>query len=227
MQVSKYKSNEAKRFQFYGSRLVVNQIESGNEYKKLVKVYQIIFIDDVIEEEFICYYQSKSQNNKIEKDNLVTKIYVCLPYINRLVKEKGVEALNDFEKVCYLFKNNINNDILQVTDKVEGTDHTTMDKYNEFPKETKLWSWAQAIEDGARYYDSKMSESYEEGVEEGTVQGKEKERIVMAKRLVSKKYQMEDVSWLDTLTRKQVDAVFDYVLEIDDVIVFKQKIIEV
>lgn len=98
-----------------------------------------------------------------------------------------------------------------------------LDKYNEFPKETELYSWALALEDNERYFDFKMNESYEEGM----VKGKEEERLAVAKRLVSKKYQVEDVTWLDTLTSKQVDAIFDYVLEIEDVSVFKQKILEV
>ena len=123
-----------------------------------------------------------------------------------------------------------------MTDKIERMDNRIMDeheefsmtkilldKYNEFPKETELYSWALALEDNERYFDFKMNESYEEGM----VKGKEEERLAVAKRLVSKKYQVEDVTWLDTLTSKQVDAIFDYVLEIEDVSVFKQKILEV
>lgn len=215
MQVSQYHEEEAKRFQYYGTRLIANQISSGNEYEKLVKVYQIIFIDDVFSNgNFINTYQFKNQNNEIEEDNLITRIYVHLPVINRIVKEKGMEGLSDFERVCYLFKNNRNDAILEVTK--EGMAKILMEKYEGFPDARVVWSIAQAVEDGETYARTRINRGYRDGKAAGKVE--------TAKKVIQKKYQVEADSWVEGLSEGQIESMLDVIFEEDDFAVFKKKI---
>ena len=41
------------------------------------------------------------------KEPLLHRIYIQLPMIDEIAKEKGMEAMNDFEQVCYLFKKDV------------------------------------------------------------------------------------------------------------------------
>ena len=46
MHIAGYSNSEAVRFQFYGARLLVEQLDIDEKYNELRPIYQIIFIND-------------------------------------------------------------------------------------------------------------------------------------------------------------------------------------
>lgn len=222
MQVSNYTLEEAKRFQFYGSRLISNQDIRGERYGNLLPVIQIIFIDDVSKtnSNLINCYQSMDQEHIVEMNNLVTRYFIHLPIINEIVKEKGIEDLSEFEKVCYLFKNNLDDAIIKATKKTEGMARILIDRYNEFPQEKQLWSWAMAREDERKAVASRIEESRREGIKEGKEEGI-KEVLYMA---IKEKYHQDASAWLQEVTPVQASQIMSALIKTDDFEIFKQTV---
>ncbi len=120
MQVSTLDEFMQKRFQLYGARGLSEQLSSGDDYRKLKKVYQIIFIKDIFDKDrlFDCF-TSKNDFGEEEPFNLIHRYYVYMPYINEIAKTKSFEEFTDFEKMVYIYQNNLEFDILEVE---KGTD---------------------------------------------------------------------------------------------------------
>ncbi len=59
--------------------------------KNINHVYQIIFIDDIDKANLKLYdcYESRNEEGKLEKYNLLTRVYVQMPYINLIKKQKN------------------------------------------------------------------------------------------------------------------------------------------
>ena len=96
----------------------------GHHYyqdRKLSKKYQscsirIIFIDDIDKVNLKLYdrYESRNKEGKLEKYNLLTRIYVQMPYINLIKKQKKLEEFSEVEKGIYIFENGITDDIIKL-----------------------------------------------------------------------------------------------------------------
>ena len=71
------------------------------------------------------------------------RIYIYLPEINAIVKRKGFEKLNDFEQLCFLFKNNDEDGILKTEERLVKK---VMEKYRKFQDAEDLWSIAMATQ---------------------------------------------------------------------------------
>lgn len=226
MQVSKYNVHYAKRFQYYSSRLITDQPLSGIKYSTLVTTYQIIFIDDVAKNchQLVSRYTLKDEQGKEIMGNLTHQIYVYLPIVNEIVKDKGIEQLNEFEKLCYLFKNNRDDAIIKATKDTEGMAKILMEKYDEFAKEKELYTLARALEDGRLDMEARIADGHDEGVEEGLKQGMEQGQLTMAKKAIKKRYQQDATDWLTTLSFKQLDNIMDILLEVTDYTIFKQEV---
>ena len=68
------------------------QEKEGDDYQKNINhVYQIIFIDDIDKANLKLYdcYESRNEEGKLEKYNLLTRVYVQMPYINLIKKQKN------------------------------------------------------------------------------------------------------------------------------------------
>ena len=79
MQNSAFSKEHYYHFYTYGSALLVSQVEEGKEYLETINpVYQIIFIDDIDEDnlKLIDTYRSADADGNIEKHNLITRSYV-------------------------------------------------------------------------------------------------------------------------------------------------------
>ncbi|MCB6602594.1 Rpn family recombination-promoting nuclease/putative transposase, partial [Erysipelatoclostridium ramosum] len=132
MQTTYSKKSELKRFELYGARMLSNQLDSGEKYYELLPVYQIIFLDSYAEHtrKLIDAYQMRNEEGEVEsKRSLMRRIYIYLPEINAIVKRKGFEKLNDFEQLCYLFKNNDEDGILKTEERLVKK---VMEKYRKF-----------------------------------------------------------------------------------------------
>ncbi|MBS5044243.1 MAG: PD-(D/E)XK nuclease family transposase [Erysipelotrichaceae bacterium] len=115
MQTTYSKKSEMKRFEFYGARMLSNQVISGGKYQNLLPVFQIIFIDSYADHSrrLIDSYQMRNEQGAVESSHpLMKRIYIYLPEIDVIARKKGFANMTDFEQLClvlpsgYLFKNN-------------------------------------------------------------------------------------------------------------------------
>ena len=105
MQMAGSSNSESTRFQFYGARLLVEQIDTGEKYHQLRPVYQIIFINED-DDRLIKEYAFRDDQGEVEKSNLNYRYFIKMRHIDKLIKEKGIAGLDDLERLCYLFIKN-------------------------------------------------------------------------------------------------------------------------
>ena len=171
MQTTYSKQSELKRFELYGARMLSNQLDSGDRYYDLLPVYQIIFLDSYAEhtKKLIDAYQMRNAEGEVEsKRSLMKRIYIYLPEIDAIVKRKGFEKLNDFEQLCYLFKNNDKDGILKTEERLVKK---VMEKYKKFHDAEDLWSIAMATQIQEQREKNAILDSFKDGVEQGIEQG--------------------------------------------------------
>ena len=115
------------------------------------------------------------------KEPLLHRIYIQLPMIDEIAKEKGMEAMNDFEQVCYLFKNNANHAILKTKERLV---RKLMEKHEKFKDDEGLWSLAM----------SRL------GLEEGNRLG----TLNLLAMQIKQKFAIDAKAWLSTLSLSQL-----------------------
>ena len=205
--------SEYRRFLMYGAQSITRQLKRGQDYELLKPVYQIIFIDAFAfnNDNLVNTYVFKNQEGMVESDKpLITRIFIHLPAINHIAKHKTIEEMDEFELLCYLFKNEGNSAILK---SKKGLVKTIMEKYLEMQEDEQLFTYAEQhtmIQWGIDY--QKM-EKYEEGMEKGKKQGKKEATIHLLSQLISKKYDEDASTWLSTLSDEQLSNVSDNLLE--------------
>src|SRR5699024_9240752 len=136
-------------------------------------VYQIIFINDVDSDNLTLYdtYQSRNEKGKLEKNNLTTRVYVQLPYINVIKQYQGLDKFNELELALYIFANGITDDIMGLEKmKVIGIMKDKMERFNQ-DEELRLAAYNRELNIQAK--NSEMKANYLRGKEEGIEIGKE------------------------------------------------------
>ena len=178
MQMSGNRNAVAKRFEYYGAKILANQIEEGMDYDILKPVYQIIFLDSYApnNHDLVDAYQMYNEKGQIESNhNLLHRTYIHLPVINDIAKEKNIEAMSSFEKVVYLFKNNKDSVIMKTEEKVV---RLLMEKYEAMKKDKPVFTLAQSIEMGEwqtrMILEENRKEAFQEGEEKGIKEGEKK-----------------------------------------------------
>ena len=223
MQTTYSKKSELKRFELYGARMLSNQLDNGEKYYELLPVYQIIFLDSYAEHtrKLIDAYQMRNEEGEVEsKRSLMRRIYIYLPEINAIVKRKGFEKLNDFEQLCYLFKNNDEDGILKTEERLVKK---VMEKYRKFHDAEDLWSIAMATQIQEQREKNAILDSYEDGVEQGIKQGikqgvergQEEGVRMLLRRQMESKYHEDCSAWLCSLTMEQLDLVSNLLFTCD------------
>ena len=99
--IEMFSKNQYQRFQIYGASLLSRQEKEEDDYQKNINhVYQIIFIDDIDKANLKLYdcYESRNEEGKLEKYNLLTRVYVQMPYINLIKKQKKLEEFSEIER---------------------------------------------------------------------------------------------------------------------------------
>ena len=211
MQTTYSKKSELKRFELYGARMLSNQLDNGEKYYELLPVYQIIFLDSYAEHtrKLIDTYQMRNEEGEVEsKRSLMRRIYIYLPEINAIVKRKGFEKLNDFEQLCYLFKNNDEDDILKTEERLVKK---VMEKYKKFHDAEDLWSIAMATQIQEQREKNAILDSFEDGVEQGQEEGVR----MLLRRQMESKYHEDCSAWLCSLTMEQLDLVSNLLFTCD------------
>ena len=66
-----------------------------------------------------------NEEGKLEKYNLLTRVYVQMPYINLIKKQKKLEEFSEIEKGIYIFENGITDDIIRLKEEMCIRDRLT------------------------------------------------------------------------------------------------------
>ncbi|NDO41437.1 hypothetical protein FMM66_03035 [[Clostridium] cocleatum] len=228
MQMAGNSSSESARFQFYGARLLVEQLDAGEKYNMLRPVYQIIFINDD-DDCLIRDYAYRDSKGRMEKGNLNYRYFIKMKHIEKILKEKEVKELSDLERLCYLFIKNEYTGIIK--EKEEDIIGMVIKMYNKFRNNEPMWSMANQLALARirteSFKDEYHSKGLEEGIEIGIKQGLEKGKKVMfemTKELIEGRYHQECREWIEGLSEKQLRLINKYIFEEDEFEAFKQRI---
>ncbi len=140
--------------------------------------------------------------------------------IDEIAKEKGMEAMNDFEQVCYLFKNNANHAILKTKERLV---RKLMEKHEKFKDDEGLWSLAMSRQMAEWREKNNLLDSYDEGkkkgLEEGTKLGLEEGNrlgtLNLLATLIKQKFAIDAKEWLSTLNLSQLYELSNKLLTCD------------
>ena len=199
--------------------MLSRQEKEGDDYQKNINhVYQIIFIDDIDKANLKLYdrYESRNEEGKLEKYNLLTRVYVQMPYINLIKKQKKLEEFSEIEKGIYIFENGITDDIIRLKEdnKVVEIMKEKIERFNQDEQlrdlayKRSLNRWANE-RDKQDMYEKGKEEGIEEGIKQGIIE-KSKEKT---KQLFNKYYPKEDDSILESLNNEQYDKIFEMILD--------------
>ena len=210
MQYSAFSKNQYQRFQIYGASLLSRQEKEGDDYQKNINhVYQIIFIDDIDKANLKLYdrYESRNEEGKLEKYNLLTRVYVQMPYINLIKKQKKLEEFSEIEKGIYIFENGITDDIIRLKEdnKVVEIMKEKIERFNQ-DEQLRDLAYKRSLNRWANERDKQ--DMYEKGKEEGIKQ----EKYNLIKQLFNKYYPKEDDGILENLNNEQYDKIFEMIL---------------
>ena len=199
--------------------MLSRQEKERDDYQKNINhVYQIIFIDDIDKANLKLYdrYESRNEEGKLEKYNLLTRVYVQMPYINLIKKQKKLEEFSEIEKGIYIFENGITDDIIRLKEdnKVVEIMKEKIERFNQDEQlrdmayKRSLNRWANE-RDKQDMYERGKEEGIEEGIKQGIIE-KSKEKT---KQLFNKHYPKEDDSILANLNNEQYDKIFEMILD--------------
>ena len=213
--IEMFSKNQYQRFQIYGASLLSRQEKEGNDYQKNINhVYQIIFIDDIDKANLKLYdrYESRNEEGKLEKYNLLTRVYVQMPYINLIKKQKKLEEFSEIEKGIYIFENGITDDIIRLKEdnKVVEIMKEKIERFNQ-DEQLRDMAYKRSLNCWANERDKQ--DMYEKGKEEGIKQGIEQGKYNLIKQLFNKYYPKEDDNILENLNNEQYDKIFEMILD--------------
>ena len=233
--IEMFSKNQYQRFQIYGASLLSRQEKEGNDYQKNINhVYQIIFIDNIDKANLKLYdrYESRNEEGKLEKYNLLTRVYVQMPYINLIKKQKKLEEFSEIEKGIYIFENGITDDIIRLKEdnKVVEIMKEKIDRFNQDEQlrdmayKRSLNRWANERDKQDMYEKGKeegikqgikqgIEQGLEMGIEQGVMQGIIERSKEKTKQLFNKYYPKEDDSILENLNNEQYDKIFEMILD--------------
>ena len=215
MQYSAFSKNQYQRFQIYGASLLSRQEKERDDYQENINhVYQIIFIDDIDKANLKLYdrYESRNEEGKPEKYNLLTRVYVQMPYINLIKKQKKLEEFSEIEKGIYIFENGITDDIIRLNEDNKVVE-IMKEKIERFNKDDQLRDMAYKRSLNRWANERDKQDMYEKGKEEGIEEGIKQEKYNLIKQLFNKYYPKEDDSILENLNSEQYDKIFEMILD--------------
>ena len=225
MQNSSFSVSQRHRFQLYGAKMLTYQEKKVKKYRYINPVYQIIFINDIDSDNLQLYdtYQSRNKEGKLEKNNLMNRVYVQVPYINVIKQYKELDEFSELELAIYIFANGITDDIMKLKEsKVIGIMKDKMERFNQ-DDELRLAAYNRELNIYA--HEMELEKSYQKGVEkgekdgmkkgikEGIEKGKKEEKEQLTLQLFKSRYPDEDSSFLNNLESENYDMVFKMLLE--------------
>ena len=215
------------RFQIYGARML--EVNRGDLlYSENVhEVYTILFVNDIDRDNLLLIdtYMPRNQLNHVRKYNLLTHHNIYLPFIDAVVREKGLKNLNALELAIYTLYHGITDDIMALNSEVVIMMKEKMDQFNEDEELVLAASKRQLVkiqhhQEKIRIRQEGKEEGLKEGLKEGLEKGKSEGELLKAKektlKLFNKLFPDENNQLL------QYDRIFDALLENKDLKMIKE-----
>ena len=185
------------------------------------EVYTILFVNDIDRDNLLLIdtYMPRNQLNHVRKYNLLTHHNVYLPFIDAVVREKGLKNLSKIELAIYTLYHGITDDIIALNSEVVIMMKEKMDQFNEDEELVLAASKRQLVK--IQHHQEKVrirQEGKEEGLKEGELL-KAKEKTL---KLFNKLFPDENNELLENLTLSQYDQIFDALLENEDLKTIKK-----
>ena len=207
------------RFQIYGARMMDHQVNRGDLlYSENVhEVYTILFVNDIDRDNLLLIdtYMPRNQLNHIRKYNLLTHHNIYLPFIDAVVREKGLKNLNALELAIYTLYHGITDDIMSLNSEVVIMMKEKMDQFNEDEELVLAASKRQLVK--IQHHQEKVRIRQEGKLEGELLKAKEK-----TLKLFNKLFLDENNELLENLTLLQYDQIFDALLENKDLKTIKK-----
>ena len=223
------------RFQIYGARMMDHQVNRGDLlYSENVhEVYTILFVNDIDRDNLLLIdtYMPRNQLNHVRKYNLLTHHNVYLPFIDAVVREKGLKNLNRIELAIYTLYHGITDDIMSLNSEVVIMMKEKMDQFNEDEELVLAASKRQLVkiqhhQEKVRIRQEGKEEGLKEGLEKGLEKGKSEGELLKAKEntlmLFNSKFPQEDKQLLENLTLSQYNNIFKALIENKDLQTIKE-----
>ena len=223
------------RFQIYGARMMDHQVNRGDIlYSENVhEVYTILFVNDIDRDNLLLIdtYMPRNQLGHIRKYNLLTHHNVYLPFIDAVVREKGLKNLNALELAIYTLYHGITDDIMSLNSEVVIMMKEKMDQFNEDEELVLAASKRQLVkiqhhQEKIRIRQEGKEEGLKEGLEKGLEKGKSEGELLKAKEntlmLFNSKFPQEDKQLLENLTLSQYNNIFKALIENKDLQTVKE-----
>ena len=219
------------RFQIYGARMMDHQVNRGDILysENIHEVYTILFVNDIDRDNLLLIdtYMPRNQLNHVRKYNLLTHHNIYLPFIDAVVREKGLKNLSKIELAIYTLYHGITDDIMSLNSEVVIMMKEKMDQFNEDEELVLAASKRQLVK--IQHHQEKIrirQEGKEEGLKEGLEKGKNEGELLKAKektlKLFNKLFPDENNELLENLTLSQYDQIFDVLLENKDLQMIKE-----
>ena len=203
------KKNIIERILYYWSRLYSRQIKSGEDYKILQKAIVILITDFKIEnlEELDYHSRWKIMEDKQRKKIILTqKLEIDIIELPKIIgKEKEQDNLLDW---LYFLENPKSE---RVTEKMKENENLKeavkkLDNLSEDEKMQRIADLRQkAIMDEKAIYEKGL----EVGIEKGIMEGSQKEKIEIAKKMLKLKIDKETIAEATGLTEQEIEKILD------------------
>ena len=203
------KKNIIERILYYWSRLYSRQIKSGEDYKILQKAIVILITDFKIEnlEELDYHSRWKIMEDKQGKKIILTqKLEIDIIELPKIIgKEKEQDNLLDW---LYFLENPKSE---RVTEKMKENENLKeavkkLDNLSEDERMQRIADLRQkAIMDEKTIYEKGL----EVGIEKGIMEGSQKEKIEIAKKMLELKIDKETIAEATGLTEQEIEKILN------------------
>ena len=203
------KKNIIERILYYWSRLYSRQIKSGEDYKILQKAIVILITDFKLEnlEELDYHSRWKIMEDKQGKKIILTqKLEIDIIELPKIIgKEKEQDNLLDW---LYFLENPKSE---RVTEKMKENENLKeavkkLDNLSEDERMQRIADLRQkAIMDEKAIYEKGL----EVGIEKGIMEGSQKEKIEIAKKMLELKIDKETIAEATGLTEQEIEKILN------------------
>ena len=203
------KKNIIERILYYWSRLYCRQIKSGEDYKILQKAIVILITDFKLEnlEELDYHSRWKIMEDKQGKKIILTqKLEIDIIELPKIIgKEKEQDNLLDW---LYFLENPKSE---RVTEKMKENENLKeavkkLDNLSEDERMQRIADLRQkAIMDEKAIYEKGL----EVGIEKGIMEGSQKEKIEIAKKMLELKIDKETIAEATGLTEQEIEKILN------------------
>ena len=199
------KKNIIERILYYWSRLYSRQIKSGEDYKILQKAIVILITDFKIEnlEELDYHSRWKIMEDKQGKKIILTqKLEIDIIELPKIIgKEKEQDNLLDW---LYFLENPKSE---RVTKKMKENENLkeAVKKLDNLSEDEKM----QRIADLRQKAIMDEKAIYEKGLEKGIMEGSQKEKIEIAKKMLELKIDKETIAEATGLTEQEIEKILN------------------